>query len=435
MRRALHAVAVCALGLGAAALAAPASAADVDPGSSSDSIEVQVTVPDLGQGTVAVDDARLRWGLSTEAGAGAFFGGCNFLSAGAVGDTGGGRVWTEADGFYRSTAGDVSIRRTTTAGADEAVTFGSRCLDPAGRPVSTADLRGTGAEVVIDGGSGEVDRSTGTATIRWSGAFTVVFYGGLTYWSASDPVLTVGPDGTGPLTATASGYGTSMADQTIWEALPPAQVVLADLRGVSLDDPTGFTVVPQYLGVAVRGPGIDQAPRSAGDESFWGSFPQSFVDFQVRTGQGAYWYTSGGQRDRAKLPLPLAISYDASAPVAGGGPGSSGGGGSGGGGGTATVSNPVVLRPSASATPPRSLSAVAAGTAGVAGEVPAQALFPVVAAQTVLPESSLIPTTVARAFDEPREQVLWATGGLLALGSVAALGFVKGWLVLPWLVR
>ncbi len=425
MRRAAHVIAVCALGLGAVALAAPASAADVDP----DQIEVQVTVPDLGQGTVAVEDARLRWGLSAEAGAGAFFGGCNFLSAGAVGDTGSGRVWTEVDGFYRSTDGDVSIRRTTAAGADEAVTFASRCLGPDGLPVSTADLRGTGAEVVIDGGEGAVDRSTGTATIRWSGSFTVVFYGGLTYWSASDPVLTVAPDGTGTLTATASGYGTSMADQTKWEALPATQVVLADLRGVSLDDPTGFTVVPEYLGVAVSGPGIDQAARSTGDEPYWGSFPQSFVDFQVRTGQGAYWYTSGGQRDRAKLPLPLAVSYDASVPVPGGGSGSAGGGGSG-SGGTATVSNPVVLRPSASAVPPRSLSAVAAGAEGTAG-----ALFPVAAAQTVLPESSLIPTAVAGAFDEPRERVLWATGGLLALGSLAALGFLKGWLVLPWIVR
>ncbi len=203
MRRLGHGLAVLVQGLGAALLGAQtASAAD-----DATDLQVSVTIPDTG-GPVAVTGALLRWGLNHEAASGAYFGGCNFLSAGTAGDTGSARLWTEADGFYATEAGNVSVEKPDATGAYVAPTWATRCQGPDGAAVTTSSPTGTGTEVVVEGGTGVVDRSAGTATIRWSGSFTVVFYGGMTYWSASDPVLTVAADGTGTLTATASGFGT-----------------------------------------------------------------------------------------------------------------------------------------------------------------------------------------------------------------------------------
>ncbi len=65
--------------------ATPATAAPGD-------LDISVTVPSAttapGTGDpFTVSNASFRWGINAEAGSGAFFGGCNFLSAGVVGDT------------------------------------------------------------------------------------------------------------------------------------------------------------------------------------------------------------------------------------------------------------------------------------------------------------------------------------------------------------
>ncbi|MBT0992724.1 Ig-like domain repeat protein [Cellulomonas sp. DKR-3] len=272
-------------GLGVA-LAAPATAAE-DPS------------------PVAVDGVELTWGLSDEVGGGAYFGGCNFLSAGAAGNTGSSRVWTEADGFYRTVDGDVTVEKPDAAGGYAQPTWATRCQNPSGAAVSAASTTNVSKNRVrLSAGEGAVDVAAGTAEIAWDGSFTVAFYGGLTYWTATDPELTVAADGTGTLTATASGYGASMEDQEQWEAIAPREVTLATLTDVEVT-PTGLTVTPDYLGVEVTTAGTAQTRTGA----TWGSFPQDFVAFQELTGQSSYWYSSGGARDAAKPTVPLDVAW------------------------------------------------------------------------------------------------------------------------------
>ncbi|RIJ78255.1 hypothetical protein D1871_03450 [Nakamurella silvestris] len=265
--------------------------------------------------SVAVGDATFSWGLSNEAGSGAFFGGCNFLSAGKAGNTGSSRLWSQTDGFYQTAAGNTKIEKVSTSGYTTP-TWADKCKDADGATVTTGNNKKTGNRVVISAGAGTVDPAANTAEITWTGDFTVVFYGGLTYWSASDPVLKVKADGTGTVTATASGYGASMDNPDLWVALAPRQITLASLTGVQVTA-SGITTLPDYLGVAVdTGTGAPQPTKDASNQAFWGSFPQSFVDYQVQTGQASYWYTSGGARDAAKVASALTIGYTTPAPVA-----------------------------------------------------------------------------------------------------------------------
>lgn len=262
-------------------------------------------------GPTQVDDAVLRWGFSNEANNGAFFGGCNFLTAGHIPDVGSGTIVDQSR--YSAQSGDVSIQKPNAAGAYELASFATRCLDRSG---STVDSNVTGSftdsQLVIVGGTGTVDPSTNSGTIRWTGDFSVAFYGGLTFWYGSNPVLTV-VDGVGTLTATASGFGTDMQDQTKWTQIAPREIVLATLVGVTMRS-DGFTVSPSYVGVKIS-QGDQVAPNSS-NASYWGSFPQSFIDFQSLTGQFSYWFTSGGRQDPGKVALPLTVGFDASTFVA-----------------------------------------------------------------------------------------------------------------------
>ncbi|WP_202486530.1 hypothetical protein [Streptomyces sp. SID4985] len=91
----------------------------------------------------------------------------------------------------------------------------TKCQDLNGKAVTAGSVTSlTRNRVVFHNGTGTVNRSAGTATIHWQGSCTSVFCGGLTYWSATDPTLTVKADGTATLTATATGYGTGMNDPT-----------------------------------------------------------------------------------------------------------------------------------------------------------------------------------------------------------------------------
>ena len=258
-----------------------------------------------------ISGATLSWGLSGEAGGGAYFGGCNFLSAGAAGSTGSSRVWAEADGFYSAEQGDVRIEKPTADGGWVEPTWATKCQGPTGAAVSAGSTTSfTGNRVVLSNGVGSTSSATGTGTVSWTGSFTIVFYGGMTYWTASDPTLTVDSSGNGTLTATASGYAASMDDTSVWEPITPTSITLANLKGVELDA-DGFTATPEYLGVSVTTTGTPQSSKTTANEAYWGSFPQSFVTFQERTGQSSYWYSSGGARDAAKPTTPLTVEYTA----------------------------------------------------------------------------------------------------------------------------
>lgn len=279
-----------------------------------DELELEVEIPEVVSESFEVTDAQLRWGLNEETGSASFAGECNFLSAGAVGDTGGSKLWTEKDGFFRSSAGEVRIVKpveTSTGSRERTVSFADRCTDPQGRPVKTSSLRGSGIQAVIEGGTGFVDPQSGDARIAWSGSVTVVYYGGLTYWWFTDPVLEI-TGGRGTLTATAGGFGSTREDMDQWVELEPTPVTLARLEEVSLQGGKGFTVTPAYRGVKVSAPEGAPAQVRAGED--WGSFPQDFVTFQGRTGQQSFWYSSGGARDGAKPATALTVSYDAKDP-------------------------------------------------------------------------------------------------------------------------
>ncbi|RWR20276.1 hypothetical protein D8Y23_06185 [Microbacterium enclense] len=387
-----------AVALLAAGGAAPATAAGPD--------DVIVTVPGPGgspgtDGTIA--NAQLRWGLNAEAGGGAFAGGCNFLSAGRAGDAGGSRVWTQNDGLYRAEDGRVRIEKPTASGGWTAATWDSKCRDASGAPVTVASASSTsGNQVVIDGGTGQ--RRDGTTEIGWSGSFTVVFYGGMTYWSVTDPKLTLDGVGNGRLVGTASGYGTSMDDLTSWNPVAPREVVLAEIRSADAAADRGFTVTPEYRGVAVEGAG--QVARSAANAAFWGSFPQSFVDFHRLTGQQGYWLTSGGIRDAAKPATAITVSFDAATPVVPPAPE-----GTGAATATAVPSNPLRAAPAA-----------------VDPTVPARAFFAANAPLTTQPQgSALVPA--ARGGIPAVVGPLLGSAAALGVGIVAVLSMMRA---LPW---
>ncbi len=361
------------------------------------------TTPEEGEGPRETSGALFDWGINNESSGGAYFGGCNFLSAGIAGDAGSARVWTEADGFYRSRDGNTTIVRST-GGTDERPTWSTRC-DTAdgtsvnGKTTSAADSV-TQTRVRITGGTGVIDPEKGTARLSWKGAFTVAYYGGMTYWSAADPVLTVGPDGSGTLTATLSGYASDMDDTSVWGRIAPRSVVLARLTGVTVTA-TGFTHIPDYLGVSVPAEVAGRNPqpaRTAENRAWWGAFPAEFVRFQALTGQSSYWYTTAGGAGTIqprKVPLPITVCATESCrvpePAAVEGPGS------------LTVTQTVVAPPK-----PRLRAA-------------AQAPAPPQAAHEVVLIQRVAAAPVASAAAPIDERVVLAAGALAAMLAVLVL--------------
>ncbi|MHA7272168.1 hypothetical protein ACX80Z_01925 [Arthrobacter sp. TMT4-20] len=262
-----------------------------------------IFIPSAQAAETQISDVTMRWGMNQEAGGGAYFGGCNFLSAGAAGDAGSSRVWTESDGFYSNAAGNVRIEKDGVDGTKVTPTWSTKCVDGAGRNVTPAAGSSTNNQVVLSAGQGTVDAGAGTANVQWDGDFTVVFYGGMTYWTASDPALSVEADGSATLTATASGYGSSMEDPTKWVSLAPQTVELATFTDAALTT-DGFTGTPDYRGVVLTG--VDNQVTSGPNA---GAFPQSFIDFQHQTGQASYWYSSGGAADLKKVATGLSAAW------------------------------------------------------------------------------------------------------------------------------
>lgn len=282
-RKSLAAATAAGLALSLSALAAPAQAAEQN-----------------------VSDVTLSWGLNLESGAGAFQpGACNFISAGKAGNSGSSRAWTETDGFYKQAEGNVAIVKDGPEGSTINTSWANKCQTGAGGQVGASGIeKVSNNKVVLSKGAGTVNTDSKTASIKWSGSFTSVFYSGLTYWSATDPELTVKADGTATLTATASGYGASMDDPDVWEALTPKKITLANLSGVTVDA-DGFVKTPEYREVTTPASVTNQVTTGAN----WGAFPQDFVDFQGKTGTQAYWYSTGGGADPRKVATDLAVIW------------------------------------------------------------------------------------------------------------------------------
>lgn len=264
-----------------------------------------------------ISDAVFRWGINNESNNAAFFGGANYFSAGKIGDPGeGGQLLNNSDqgatwdngepAGWTNQDGNVTIEKKTAAGGHEPATWAGRLTSPDGESISPpTSSTYSDHQIVIGAGTGTIDPETNTASIAWDGDATVLYYGGLTFWYLSDPELNVESDGTGELSATLSGYGTSMDDMTEWVPIADSEVTLADFTDLTVTA-EGITGTPAYLGVEVDTG--DQTPQHT-DGDYWGSFPQSFVDFQFQTGQSSYWYSSGGQTDAGKVALDFRVDF------------------------------------------------------------------------------------------------------------------------------
>lgn len=239
--------------------------------------------------------ARFEWQLNRELQGPAPFGGCHYLSAGRSDGT---------PATYKVVDGNVAILKGSAT-----PNLANRC---AMRDGSVAQ------RVVWTRGNGTVDHATGAVRLRFTGKLSVNFYGGLVPFTIADPVLVVNPDGTGTMTATLSGYGSTRDNPNSRAPLEPRKgVVIASLKGTRSDNSTGFTVTPRFSGVKFRAPS-GATPQNRARRG-WGSWPPSFVNFQIATGLSSHWYTSGANADAQKPPLPLKVVYgklgDALAPA------------------------------------------------------------------------------------------------------------------------
>lgn len=263
-----------------------------------------LTAPAAQAATASITDASFTWGLSGTATAGAYYGGCNFLSAGLAGDTGSSSVWTTSKPSpgYLGSSGDVEVLKPNASGVYAQQTWANKCTGPDGSTALSTSTS-SGAVVKFSNGTGSVDPEAGTASISWEGSFTSAFYGGMTYWSATDPTLTVAADGTGTLTASLSGYAASMTDTSVWDAISARQVTMATFTDVEVTS-TGISITPDYLGVTNGESDQVTTGTSAG------SFPSSFIDFQSETGQLSYWYSSG-LNDALKVADDITVAYSA----------------------------------------------------------------------------------------------------------------------------
>ncbi|KQW45202.1 hypothetical protein ASC77_20740 [Nocardioides sp. Root1257] len=252
-------------------------------------------------GPTELDGVSLRWGLNDESSNRAFAPRTyNFFSAGRVPDPGKGGTTLPRDRWHQST-GDVEIEKWSGS-AWKPATWAGLTTDSNGAALGSPTA-GTFSKhrFVFGAGAGTADVAAGTAHVAWDGDVTVLYYSGMSFFTISDPVLDVA-DGRGTVTATVSGYASSVDDPTSWAPVPAAQVTLADLPDVTLDE-DGLTAAPAYLGVTVSGAG-----QAAGGASF-GSFPQTFVDYMKRLGTAAFWLSSGASTDAFKVPLPLTVAF------------------------------------------------------------------------------------------------------------------------------
>jgi hypothetical protein len=372
-----------------------------------------------------VADAVFRWGINDESNNNAFAPGTyNFPSAGRAPDPGSGGQVLDDRGRWPSTgatawqasAGEVRIEKITSSGPVPATYAGTR-TGPDGQSLGGPTVEVfSNHQVLISGGTGEVDPAAGTATIRWEGSFTVFYYSGMTFFTITDPVLEVTPT-SARITASGSGFASSMEDTTTWQAVPATPVTLATLTGVGTDElaaEKGFTAETAYLGVRYDAPAGGTTQVRTG--STWGAVPASLLAFLEKVGMASYWYSSGGSGDRFKVTKPVTVSWDARTAIEPEPPTETPTTPTG------TPSNPAGEEPPAS-TPSTAPPAVVRPPGPA---LPAQAPAPVASTATAQPASYQPPVAYALASspadpdrsDRSGRPWEWALGFLLLLGAV-----------------
>lgn len=277
---------------------------------------LSVTATPAQAAEVSVSGVQFRWGFNHESNnRGAAPGTFNLFSAGKLGNPGSSQLLSNANegttwaggqaAGWKPRLGNVHIEKLRADGGYAPATWAGTKTDKDGVSLApySSSTKFSEHQVVIDNGTGTLDAEADSADISWDGDFTVVYYSGYTFFYVSDPTLTV-EDGVGTVTATLGGYGTDMDDMSQWVQLPDTQVTLATLSGVDVTA-EGLVATPAYREVMYDAPAQGVQQVRTGD--WWGSFPTSFANFQQLTGQGAYWYSSGGSVDKNKLALPLTV--------------------------------------------------------------------------------------------------------------------------------
>lgn len=239
-----------------------------------------------------LNDVRLDWTGNGEVQTRPPFGDSNYLSASVSDGT---------QSTYRAIDGPVQIVQRLADGASEyAASWEDRAFHVAGAP------NNAGRQIArLSGGAGEI-RDDGSATISWTGSFSVNFYGGLVPFTIKNPVLEIASDKTGTLKADLSGYSSDQGNPFVKTPVPEVtSVTVARLDNVTLSPASTTSITPLFSGVAVStGSGDPQLQGPPG----WGAWPQPFVDFQLQTGLASHWYTSGGSFDANKPPYAFTIS-------------------------------------------------------------------------------------------------------------------------------
>ncbi len=253
-------------------------------------VSPKVTIPDEG---LDLENVTLEWTGSAEMQKVPFFGDSNFFSAGTS---------DGEEATYSAFAENAAVYQVSSAGAEALATWATRA----------AHVSNGGKQLVrLHGGEARVEPD-GSATVAWNGAFSVNFYGGLVPFTFTDPELTIDDEGSGTLSAGMSGCESSQANPsqcTPFAAAP--DVTVATFSGVEVDPAGEVSIEPDYAGVEVTVP-VPYAPQNRVAPG-WGAWPQSFVDFQVKTGLSSHWYSSGGIFDPYKEPDPFTVDFDGEA--------------------------------------------------------------------------------------------------------------------------
>ena len=128
---------------------------------------------------------------------------------GEAGNNGASGIWNENKGLYKTSDGNVEIHKPEADDTYQEPNWANKCTNKYGSSISgkssglnfdvsnPADGASgkqptySGNIVRISNGSGTANPDTDTAHLEWQGSFTIVYYGGMTYWTLTNPVLDI----------------------------------------------------------------------------------------------------------------------------------------------------------------------------------------------------------------------------------------------------
>ncbi|MDO4909623.1 MAG: hypothetical protein Q3962_07245 [Corynebacterium sp.] len=260
--------------------------------------------------TTAITDATFLWGLNQNISSGKPpAGNSNYMIAGTVEGL---QQGDSLQSKYKATDGNVSVVLYDLNNQPYAPTWETR-TDNTDRTKS----KGQFAKFTKGTGTINADKSV---DIKWTGSLTIASYGGMVPFWITNPHLHVNADGSGELRADLGGYQGVRGDATARVAMETqSNKVVATFSNLNefLAGSQTLSLTPNWSGVVAPVANGNAAQAQTGD---WGSWPTDFVEFQNQTGLSSYYYSSGGEADKGKKPLPISLAYatsgEASTPAA-----------------------------------------------------------------------------------------------------------------------